>query len=80
MAERSFLGSGHLCSAGNCGDSVRAGIKAGQLLKFTLMYPSGLPTQTVQVGLQSVARQVSISPIFDRASTSPIALLPSRSG
>jgi peptide/nickel transport system substrate-binding protein len=42
---------------GDCG----AGIKAGQPLTFTLMYPSGLPyTDGAMVDLQSVAKQVGI--------------------
>ena len=42
---------------GECG----AGIKAGQQLTFTLMYPSGLPyTDGAMIDLQSVAKQVGI--------------------
>jgi peptide/nickel transport system substrate-binding protein len=38
-----------------------AGIKAGQQLTFTLMYPSGLPyTDGAMIDLQSVAKQVGI--------------------
>jgi peptide/nickel transport system substrate-binding protein len=42
---------------GECG----AGIKAGQPLTFTLMYPSGLPyTDGAMIDLQSVAKQAGI--------------------
>jgi peptide/nickel transport system substrate-binding protein len=43
--------------AGECG----AGVKAGQPLTFTLMYPSGLPyADGAMIDLQSVAKQVGI--------------------
>ena len=44
---------------GTAADECGAGVKAGQPLQFTLMYPSGLPyTDASMADLQSVARQV----------------------
>ncbi len=50
------------------------GVKAGQPLKFTLMYPSGLPyTDGSMVNLQSVARQVGIQISLDMVTSATIA-------
>jgi peptide/nickel transport system substrate-binding protein len=50
------------------------GIKAGQPLKFTLMYPSGLPyTDGSMVDLQSVARRVGIQISLDMVTSATIA-------
>lgn len=55
---------------GDCG----AGIKADQPLRFTLMYPSGLPyTDDSMIDLQSVARQVGIQISLDQVTSSTIA-------
>ena len=57
-------------AAGDCG----AGIKAGQPLEFTLMYPSGLPyTDASMADLQSVARQVGIEISLDQMTQATIA-------
>ncbi len=57
-------------TAGECG----AGIKAGQPLEFTLMYPSGLPyTDASMADLQSVARQVGIEISLDQMTQATIA-------
>jgi peptide/nickel transport system substrate-binding protein len=46
---------------GAAADECGAGVKAGQPLQFTLMYPSGLPyTDSAMLDLQSVAKQVGI--------------------
>jgi peptide/nickel transport system substrate-binding protein len=51
-----------------------AGIKPGQPLQFTLMYPSGLPyTDNSMVDLQSVARQVGIQISLDEVTQDTIA-------
>jgi peptide/nickel transport system substrate-binding protein len=56
--------------AGQCG----AGIKAGQPLSFTLMYPSGLPyTDGSMTDLQSVARQAGIRISLDLVTSATIA-------
>ncbi len=56
--------------AARCG----TGIKAGQPLKFTLMYPSGLLyTDGSMVDLQSVARQVGIQISLDMVTSATIA-------
>jgi peptide/nickel transport system substrate-binding protein len=56
--------------AGECG----AGIKAGQPLQFTLMYPSGLPyTDNSMIDLQSVARQVGIQISLNEVTQDTIA-------
>jgi peptide/nickel transport system substrate-binding protein len=56
-------------AAGECG----AGIKAGQPLNFTLMYPSGLPyTDNSMVDLQSVAKQVGIEIALDQVTQTTI--------
>jgi peptide/nickel transport system substrate-binding protein len=56
--------------AGECG----AGIRAGQPLDFTLMYPSGLPyTDDSMIDLQSVARQVGIDISLDEVTTDTVA-------
>jgi peptide/nickel transport system substrate-binding protein len=55
---------------GDCG----AGVRAGQPLQFTLMYPSGLTyTDDSMVDLQSVARQVGIQISLDQATSSTVA-------
>jgi peptide/nickel transport system substrate-binding protein len=56
--------------AAECG----ADVKAGQPLRFTLMYPSGLPyTDDSMIDLQSVARQVGIQISLDEVTQSTIA-------
>jgi peptide/nickel transport system substrate-binding protein len=56
-------------SAAECG----AGIKAGQRLTFTLMYPSGLPyTDGSMTDLQSVAKQVGIEISLDEVTSATI--------
>jgi peptide/nickel transport system substrate-binding protein len=57
-------------AANRCG----AGVKAGQPLQFTLMYPSGLPyTDASMADLQSVARQVGIEISLDQVTQATIA-------
>jgi len=57
-------------AAGECG----AGVKDGQPLQFTLMYPSGLPyTDASMADLQSVARQVGIEISLDQVTQATIA-------
>jgi peptide/nickel transport system substrate-binding protein len=54
---------------GDCG----AGIAAGQRLRFTLMYPSGMSsTDGAMVDLQSVARQVGIKITLKQVTTATI--------
>lgn len=54
---------------GECG----AGIKAGQPLDFTLMYPSGLPyTDDSMTDLQSVAKQVGIEISLNQQTTATV--------
>jgi peptide/nickel transport system substrate-binding protein len=56
-------------AAGECG----AGIKAGQPLDFTLMYPSGLPyTDGSMTDLQSVAKEVGIEISLDEVTSATI--------
>jgi peptide/nickel transport system substrate-binding protein len=56
--------------AGQCG----AGIKAGQPLDFTLMYPSGQPyTDGSMADLQSAAQQVGIEISLDQETSATIA-------
>jgi peptide/nickel transport system substrate-binding protein len=56
-------------AAGECG----AGIKAGQPLTFTLMYPSGLPyTDGAMADLQSVAKQVGIEISLDQQTAATV--------
>jgi peptide/nickel transport system substrate-binding protein len=51
---------------GSAADECGAGVKAGQPLEFTLMYPSGLPyTDDSMADLQSVAKQVGIEITLD---------------
>jgi peptide/nickel transport system substrate-binding protein len=57
-------------AAGECG----AGIKAGQPLEFTLMYPSGQPyTDGSMADLQSAAKQVGIEISLDQETSATIA-------
>jgi peptide/nickel transport system substrate-binding protein len=59
---------------GTAADECGAGIKAGQPLQFTLMYPSGLPyTDASMADLQSVARQVGIEISLDQVTQATIA-------
>jgi len=56
--------------AGECG----AGIKAGQPLNFTLMYPTGQPyTDGSMADLQSAAKQVGIEISLDQETSATIA-------
>jgi peptide/nickel transport system substrate-binding protein len=60
--------------AGAAADDCGAGVKAGQPLQFTLMYPSGLPyTDAAMADLQSVARQVGIEISLDQVTQATIA-------
>jgi len=55
--------------AGECG----SGIKAGQPLNFTLMYPTGTPyTDGAMVDLQSVAKEVGIEISLDQVTAATI--------
>jgi peptide/nickel transport system substrate-binding protein len=59
---------------GSAANECGAGVKAGQPLEFTLMYPSGLPyTDNSMADLQSVARQVGIEISLDQVTQSTIA-------
>ena len=59
---------------GTAADKCGAGVKAGQPLQFTLMYPSGLPyTDASMADLQSVARQVGIEISLDQVTQATIA-------
>jgi peptide/nickel transport system substrate-binding protein len=59
---------------GTAADECGAGVKAGQPLEFTLMYPSGLPyTDASMADLQSVARQVGIEISLDQVTQATIA-------
>jgi peptide/nickel transport system substrate-binding protein len=59
---------------GTAADECGAGVKAGQPLQFTLMYPSGLPyTDASMADLQSVARQVGIEISLDQVTQATIA-------
>jgi peptide/nickel transport system substrate-binding protein len=59
--------------AGTGGNECGPGIKAGQLLNFTLMYPSGLPyTDDSMTDLQSVAKQVGIEISLDEVTSATI--------
>jgi len=59
---------------GAAADECGAGVKAGQPLQFTLMYPSGLPyTDASMADLQSVARQVGIEISLDQVTQATIA-------
>ncbi len=59
---------------GTAADECGAGIKAGQPLAFTLMYPSGLPyTDGSMTDLQSVARLVGIGISLDEVTQTTIA-------
>jgi peptide/nickel transport system substrate-binding protein len=56
-------------SPGDCG----TGIKAGEPLNFTLMYPSGTPyTDDAMADLQSVAKQVGIDISLNQVTSSTI--------
>jgi peptide/nickel transport system substrate-binding protein len=56
--------------AGECG----AGVRGGQPLEFTLMYPSGLSyTDASMTDLQSVARQVGIEISLDETTQATVA-------
>ncbi|HEX3925661.1 MAG TPA: ABC transporter substrate-binding protein, partial [Streptosporangiaceae bacterium] len=56
-------------AASECG----AGVKAGQPLSFTLMYPSGLPyTEGAMTDLQSVAKQVGIEISLDEQTAATV--------
>jgi peptide/nickel transport system substrate-binding protein len=56
-------------AASECG----SGVKAGQPLTFTLMYPSGTPyTDGAMVDLQSVAKQVGIEISLDQVTAATI--------
>jgi peptide/nickel transport system substrate-binding protein len=58
---------------GSAADECGAGIRAGQPLTFTLMYPSGLPyTDGSMVDLQSVAKQVGIEIALDEVTQTTI--------
>jgi peptide/nickel transport system substrate-binding protein len=58
---------------GSAADECGAGVKAGQPLSFTLMYPSGLPyTDNSMVDLQSVAKQVGIEIALDQVTQTTI--------
>ncbi len=57
-------------AASECG----AGVKAGQPLDFTLMYPSGLPyADGSMTDLQSVAKQVGIEISLDQVTSATVA-------
>ena len=57
-------------AAGECG----AGVKAGQPLQFTLMYPAGQPyTDGSMADLQSAAKQVGIEISLDQVTSATIA-------
>ncbi len=59
---------------GTAADECGAGVKVGQPLQFTLMYPSGLPyTDASMADLQSVARQVGIEISLDQVTQATIA-------
>jgi peptide/nickel transport system substrate-binding protein len=59
---------------GTAADECGTGVKAGQPLQFTLMYPSGLPyTDASMADLQSVARQVGIEISLDQVTQATIA-------
>jgi len=68
-------GGASTCSRpGTSADECGAGIKAGQPLDFTLMYPSGLPyTDGSMTDLQSVARQAGIEISLDEVTSTTIA-------
>jgi peptide/nickel transport system substrate-binding protein len=58
---------------GTAADECGAGVKAGQPLEFTLMYPSGLPyTDGSMEDLQSVAKQVGIEISLDQVTQATI--------
>jgi peptide/nickel transport system substrate-binding protein len=59
---------------GRAADECGAGVKAGQPLQFTLMYPSGLPyTDASMADLQSAAGQVGIGISLDQVTQATIA-------
>jgi len=59
---------------GRAADECGAGVRAGQALQFTLMYPSGLPyTDDSMADLQSVAGQVGIGITLDQVTQATIA-------
>ncbi len=63
-----------VCSRpGSAANECGAGVKAGQPLNFSLMYPSGLPyTDGSMVDLQSVARQVGIQISLDEVTSATV--------
>jgi len=59
--------------AGTASDECGAGIKAGEPLNFTLMYPSGTPyTDDAMADLQSVAKDVGIEISLDQVTSATI--------
>jgi peptide/nickel transport system substrate-binding protein len=59
---------------GRAADECGTGVKAGQPLQFTLMYPSGLPyTDASMADLQSAAGQVGIGISLDQVTQATIA-------
>jgi peptide/nickel transport system substrate-binding protein len=71
-----IVGSGVSTCArpGTAADECGPGVKAGQPLEFTLMYPSGLPyTDSSMTDLQSVARQVGIEISLDEVTQATVA-------
>ena len=67
-------GSTTCARPGSGGAQCGTGIKAGQPLNFTLMYPSGLPyTDGSMTDLQSVAREVGIKIALDMVTSATIA-------
>src|SRR5258708_10826203 len=63
-----------VCSRpGSAANECGAGVKAGQPLNFSLMYPSGLPyTDGSMADLQSVARQVGIQISLARVTSATV--------
>jgi peptide/nickel transport system substrate-binding protein len=67
-------GSTTCARAGSGPAQCGSGVKGGQPLNFTLMYPSGLPyTDGSMIDLQSVARQVGIKISLDMVTSATIA-------
>jgi peptide/nickel transport system substrate-binding protein len=59
---------------GAAADECGAGVKPGQPLQFTLMYPAGLPyTDSAMLDLQSVAKQVGIEISLDQVTQATVA-------
>ena len=66
-------GSSTCARPGSAANQCGAGIRAGQPLDFTLMYPSGLPyTDGSMTDLQSVAKQVGIEISLDQVTSATI--------